>query len=155
MIEGGANDTANSAEKGTFDPNSFDPDDFDDEKTFAGGLERAIYTAVKEHGDTAAIGYMSIFKVKNETFADTGEFFALGEQICKKWGIAYLDLYTMLGDFDVDTYTHDGLHANEAGYNLMQPYIDDYIPTMRPISKDIYLKVQKYPPIPKVIGYKK
>lgn len=168
LLEGAGNDAANANEKyglvGTFHPTSFNPAHFDDETTYAGGLERLIYTAIKEHGDTAAIGYMSYYAMPyaaNEGIRETGKYFEVGKAICEKWGIEYLNLYDILTEDifnskstanDETAHTHDGIHANDTGYDIMQGYIGPFTQTMRPISQEVYLEVQKYAPIDKVIG---
>ncbi len=139
LLEGGANDAWDSAPIGRIS-DSFDPASFD-LTTYAGGLEMLIYTAIKEHGDTAAIGYMNIFKTPH--FFRTlfsGDYFAVGKEICKKWGIAYLDIYHDV-EFDTIQYTVDGVHANAAGYDLLEPYICAFMLKIRPVSPDVYNKV--------------
>ncbi len=179
LLEGAGNDAANATDEyglvGTFHPTSFNPAHFDDETTYAGGLERMIYTAIKEHGDTAAIGYMSYYAMPyavNKGIRETGKYFEVGKAICEKWGIEYLNLYDILTEdifnsksttnygskndvadhYDANAHTHDGIHANDTGYDIMQGYIGPFTQTMRPISQEVYLEVQKYAPIDKVIG---
>ncbi len=141
LLEGGGNDAWDKAPLGRIS-DSFDPSTFD-LTTYAGGMEMLIYTAVKEYGDTAAIGHMSIFKTPHyfKTLF-SGDYFALGKEICQKWGIEYLDIYNNV-EFDTVQYTVDGIHANAAGYDVLQPYINAFLPKMRPVSKAIYDKVQK------------
>ncbi|MBR2013315.1 MAG: hypothetical protein IJ995_03775 [Clostridia bacterium] len=154
LLEGAGNDAANGAAIGSVSP-LYDPASFD-MTTYAGGLEMMIYTAIKEHGDTAAIGYMSYYDMpgaKYEGMHRNHEYFAVGKQICEKWGIEYLDLNTILNTsestdifnaVDLNVHTHDYIHANDDGYDIMQPYINAFLPQMRPVSKAIYDKVQKY-----------
>ena len=139
LLEGGGNDCWDKAPIGEISE-SFDPATFD-LTTYAGGLEMTIYTAVKEFGDTAALGYMNLFKTPH--FFKTlfiEEYFVVGKAICEKWGIPYLDIYN---DVEVDTvkYTVDGIHANEGGYDLLAPHINAFMLKMRPIALDIYQKV--------------
>lgn len=139
LLEGGGNDSWDKAPIGVIS-DSFDPKDFD-LTTYAGGLEMMIYTAVKEYGDTAAIGYMSIFKTPH--FFKTlfiGDYFEVGKEICKKWGIPYLDIYNEV-DFDTVRYTVDGIHANAEGYDVLAPYINAFMLKLRPISQEIYAKI--------------
>ncbi len=149
LLAGAGNDAANEAEVGTVSP-LYDPESFD-MTTYAGGLEMMIYTAIKEHGDTAAIGYMSYYDMPYASFEGmhtNHRYFEVGKQICEKWGIEYLDLNTILTEDVLDTHkgvhTHDAIHANDDGYDIMQPYINAFLPQMRPVSKAIYDKVQKY-----------
>ena len=146
LLEGGGNDGSYEAPLGEISE-SFDPATFD-LSTFAGGLELMIYQAVKDHGDTAAIGYMSVYKMPlHNTMYRTGKYFELGGQICKKWGIEYLDLYNNL-EFDTKEYTiqmktgePDFVHADTRGYEIMQPHINEFMLKIRPIPFEIYHKV--------------
>lgn len=136
VIEGGGNDAWDSVEVGTVS-DGFEWEDFD-LTTYAGGLEAAIYQAVKYHPE-AAIGYMSIFRMPNCTngrLGDAREYFEMGEKICEKWGIPYLDLYNTLTaeTFDTTVYTHDTVHAVAAGYNVIAPYVGDWMETLKPYS---------------------
>lgn len=147
LLEGGGNDAGQDAPLGEISE-SFDPATFD-LATYAGGMELMIYQAIKDHGDTAAIGYMSIYKTPyHHSIYKSGAYFELGAKICEKWGIEYLDLYNDL-DFDTTTYTLvmktgeiDFLHADARGYEIMQPYINDFMLKIRPISFEIYHKVK-------------
>lgn len=151
LLEGGGNDAHYDAPMGEIS-DSFDPETFADISTFAGGMELLIYNAIKEHGDTAAIGYMSIYAMPlHEQFKDSGDYFVVAEQICEKWNIPYLDIFNLMPDFDTEKYTinssgsgPDYIHANADGYDMMQEHIDPFISEMRPIDQDIYLEVQKY-----------
>ena len=167
LLEGGGNDAHYDAPIGTISE-SFDPATFDDESTFAGAMEKLIFDTIKLHGDTAAIGFMSAYPMPlKEKFADSGNYFAVAKEICEKWNVSYLDIYTLLGDFDTEKYTTNGetgdqagpdyVHAGAEGYDMMQAYIDpfvtgnvdeamkDKIPeTLKPIDQEIYLAVQTY-----------
>lgn len=151
LLEGGANDAGVNAPIGEMS-DSFDPATFD-VSTFAGGFEMLIYNTIKKFGDTAAIGYMSVYKMPlAPKYANTGAYFALGEKICKKWGIAYLDFYNTF-ELDTEKYTWNGkegeeskpdyVHANKGGYDLMQPHINAFMLKIRPIPLDVYNKVCK------------
>ena len=195
LLEGGGNDCSQDAEVGywlnddpstgvkLFNPTSYDPKDFAPESTFVGGLERAIYSAIKTYGDTAAIGFMSIYDGPyygtSGKFAGMGNYFEHAQEICDKWGVPYLDLYTILDEekfnsrpmtegkanYDPTGLTIDGIHANSDGYDVMQEYIgpfvtgivpeemkDEITDTMRPVDQEIFLKIQQYKDLDKVIG---
>lgn len=172
LLEGGGNDAANATEQygivgevsDSFDPATFDP------STYAGGLELLIYSTIKTHGDTAAIGYMSYYDMPYAAFEGmhtNNRYFTVGKEICKKWGIEYLNLNEdeeFNERFDESKYnkttnpnahTYDGIHANDAGYDIMYDYIGPFMQEMRPVSQEIYLEVQKYNEIDKVIGPQK
>ncbi|MBQ9953130.1 MAG: hypothetical protein IJO92_02215 [Clostridia bacterium] len=198
LLEGGGNDCSQDAEVGywlnddpstgvkLFNPTSYDPKDFAPESTFVGGLERAIYSAIKTYGDTAAIGFMSIYDGPyygtSGKFAGMGKYFEHAQEICDKWGVPYLDLYTILDEekfnsrpmtegkanYDPAGLTIDGIHANPDGYDVMQEYIgpfvtgivpeemkDEITDTMRPVDQEIFLEIQQYADLDKVIGPQK
>ena len=139
LMEGGGNDCWDKAPIGEISE-SFDPDSFD-QNTYVGGLELLFYTAVKKYGDTAALGYMSLYKTPH--FFKTlfiNEYFEVGKKVCEKWGIPYLDMYNEL-EVDTVQYTVDGIHAHEGGYNVMGPYINSFMKKLQPISKEVYEKV--------------
>ena len=138
LLHGGVNDAWDDVNVGEVSA-SFDPATFD-VTTYAGGMELAIYTAIKNYGDTAAIGYLINFNSPlHEKAKDSGKYFEVGKEICEKWGIKYLDLYTL--DFDTSVYTGDTIHPNAAGYEVLAPYINGFMTEMRPVSYDIYSKV--------------
>lgn len=69
-------------------------------------------------GDQAKMGYQ----------ADMGEYFALAEQICEKWGVTVIDLYHNAElneklECTTTKYLYDMLHPNAAGYDIITPYI--------------------------------
>ena len=139
LLEGGGNDAWDKAPIGKISE-SFDPETFD-LTTLAGGFEMMIYTAIKEYGDTAAIGYMNIYKTPHyfKTLF-SGEYFAMTKEICKKWGIEVLDIYNEV-EFDTVRYTVDGIHANADGYDVLSPYICDFMQKIRPVSPEVYNKI--------------
>ncbi len=139
LIHGGVNDAWDNVAIGTVSQ-GFKPENFDT-TTYAGGLEMAIYTAVKNHGNTAAIGYLINFESPLHSAAnDSGNYFAVGKQICEKWGIAYLDLFAV--EFDTTVYTADFIHPNEAGYDVIGPHVNAFMKEMRPVSQEVWEAVQ-------------
>ena len=154
MLEGGGNDASvnyTSIKKGdevikapigTYHPTSFDPADFDDASTLSGGMERLIYNAIKEHGETAAIGFFVPFDMPNkESFANADAHFNAAIAICEKWGIKSLSLLEGF-EFDTNDLTSDGIHATAEGYDVMQPHINDFMLEMRPVSDEVWTAVQ-------------
>ena len=132
LIHGGVNDAWDDVPLGEI-TDGFDP--VFNTSTYAGGLEMAIYEAVRQHGDRAAIGYLINFESPNhEKSKDSGKYFEVGKKICEKWGILYLDLFAI--DFDTTVYTDDGIHPNKAGYDVLGPHITDFMRTMTPCSKE-------------------
>lgn len=160
LLEGGVNDhRLNELYKegdpkgietplGTFHPTSYDPADFDSEDTVSGGMERLIYAAIKEHGDTAAFGYLAPYEMRtsNGGFANAKDFLDRAMAICDKWKIPYVDFYNEpIEGFNPakGAHTSDDCHALAEGYDLMQPRINDLCLRMRPVSQDIYNAVHQ------------
>ncbi|MBQ7090492.1 MAG: hypothetical protein IJN82_05175 [Clostridia bacterium] len=140
IIHGGVNDAWKDAPLGSFDPDSYDPSKFDT-STFAGGLEELFYTAAMQFGDTAAIGYIVNFlSPSHSATADSAAYFALAKQICDKWNVEYLDLTTeeITNKMAMTTiaHTYDYIHPNREGYDLLLPYIADWMETLTPYDGD-------------------
>lgn len=144
LIEGGTNDAWETASIGTvtegFDPNEFDM------TTYAGGLEMAIYTAIKEYGNTAAIGYLMTYQMprnKNGVVATKmNDYYKVGKEICEKWNISYFDMYNHTEinkklDPQGTEHVPDGTHADASGYDILGPYITDYMRSMTPVTQTV------------------
>lgn len=151
LLEGGGNDAGIKAPVGEMSA-SFDPATFD-LSTYAGGFERLIYDTIQKFGDTAAIGYMSVYKMPlAPKYVDAAPYFEMGAKICKKWGIEYLDLFNTF-TLDTEKYTWNGkegeeskpdyVHANSEGYDLMQPHINEFMLKIRPVPLAVYKEVNK------------
>ena len=143
VLQGGYNDVSKKVKLGKIS-NSYNPDTFDT-STFAGGLEYTIYNTIKYHGDTAAIGYIVTFRVPKAGGAEA-EYYDLAKKICEKWGITFLDLYNnekLNADLKYDTneHTNDNLHPDASGYELITPYVTEYMRTMTPCSQEILEEV--------------
>lgn len=148
VMDGGVNDMSKNIAIGSI-TDSFDPDDFDT-STYAGGLERTFYDAVCYYGDTAAIGYIFIFKIiaRDSHNKDMTPYYSVAKEICKKWGVTYLDLYThekLNADlkFDTKEHTNDLLHPDASGYELITPYVIEYMRTMTPCPQEVLAKCIK------------
>lgn len=144
LLEGGGNDAWESAPIGKptkdYDPTFFDL------TTYAGGLEMAIYTAITEYGDTAAIGYLITYKMPRNKHGvvatKLGDYFEVGKQICDKWNITYFDMYNhteIYNKLKPESTEHvpDGTHADDSGYDIIGPYITDYMRSMTPVTQKI------------------
>ncbi len=120
--------------------------------TFAGALEHLFYTAVTKH-PKAKIGYIipQIMGRRNWTQYETISYrvyYNLAIDICKKWGIPYIDLWyesplnpnlTVYYDLSLGASGNisdgtkcyvDGQHLTEAGYNLIAPKIEAWMRTL-------------------------
>lgn len=147
VLHGGVNDAWDHVEVGTMSE-EYDPAFFDT-TTFAGGLETLIYNAILCYGEQAAIGYLINFKAPlctKGTVSDMSAYNAVAKKICDKWGITYFDMYdnaeiTAALKFDTQTYTNDYIHPLSSGYDVLSPYIAEYMRTMTPCSAEMLEKV--------------
>ena len=127
-------------------------DDSYKQTTFAGALEHLFYTAVTKH-PKAKIGYIipPIMGRRNWTQYETISYrvyYNLAINICKKWGIPYIDLWyesplnpnlsvyydpALGSDGNISDGSKcyvDGQHLTEAGYNLIAPKIEAWMRTL-------------------------
>lgn len=112
--------------------------------TFAGGLEEMIHYTVSNYAG-AKIGYIVNYATPNSTWGgetkDMSAYFEMAKQVCAKWNIPYIDLYS--GTIELNgvekTYSYDILdmtnkgslynsdagevHIGGHGYDLISPYI--------------------------------
>lgn len=147
VLHGGVNDAWSKAEVGVmeegFDPDTFDPD------TYAGGLELLIYNAILHYGENASIGYLINFRApfcEKGYVSDMTAYNEVGKKICEKWGITYFDMYNheqITKELKMNTLTHttDYIHPSSSGYDIISPYIADYMKTMLPCKQEILAKV--------------
>ncbi len=144
LLEGGGNDARGNAPIGK-PSKGYNPDYFD-LSTFAGGMEMMIYTAIKEYGDTAALGFLMAYKMPRSTKGvlanKMGDYYAVAAEICKKWDISYLDMYNndeiyaKLNPMGTE-HVPDGIHADDSGYDIIGPYINEYMKSMTPVTQRI------------------
>lgn len=139
ILQGGVNDAPKKVPLGEIS-DSFDLKSFNT-STFAGGFERTLYNAVKYHGDTAAIAFIVTFKIpKNGTSVEA--YYDIAKKICDKWGVSYLDLYNnekLNADLKYDTFEHtnDGVHPDASGYELITPYVTEWMRTVKPCPQEV------------------
>ncbi len=135
IIHGGVNDAWDVAPVGTM-TEGFDAEL--DMTTFAGGLETTFKYA-KETFKNAQFGYIINFKINRSDvgkLADMSEYFDMAKQICDKWQIPYVDLYSD-EDFNNNKlkYTQttnlpDKIHPNTSGFDIIAPVINDWMETI-------------------------
>ena len=139
VLQGGVNDAPKKVPIGEIS-DSFDLKSFNT-STFAGGFERTLYHAVKYHGDTAALGFIVTFQIpKNGN--DVEAYYEMAKKICDKWGVAYLDLYNneqLNADLKYNTneHTNDNVHPDASGYELITPYVTEWMRTITPCSQEV------------------
>ncbi|MBR4279251.1 MAG: SGNH/GDSL hydrolase family protein [Clostridia bacterium] len=135
IIEGGCNDAWDSIPVGAMTESLDSPFDLN---TFAGGLENTFKYA-KENFKGATFGYILTFRMPASQFgrmSDMSEYFALSKKICDKWEIPYLDLYfdDNLNKYLLKGHTTeclpDTVHPNSKGYNILTPYIANWMETL-------------------------
>lgn len=142
VLHGGVNDAMSNGPIGEMS-DSFDLADFDT-STYAGGLEELFYYA-HEYYPNSKIGYIVNYAVPlsaTDANGKLGNYFAVGKQICEKWNIPYIDLYSGIAPGTTVTYSDlldvsnpdsiyfpsaGDVHTNEAGYDILSPYIAQWI----------------------------
>ncbi len=132
ILHGGTNDAWDSAPVGTFDNNDFSGTY--DKSTFAGGLVDVFYT-IKKSYPNALFGYIINFRFTNTNIGrltDMKEYVDVTKGICDKWEVPYLDLYSnteLLARLQPQTklFLSDGIHPTTAGYDLITPYVEDWL----------------------------
>lgn len=151
ILHGGVNDAMDSAPIGEVS-DSFAVSSFDT-ATFAGGLEEMIHYTVSNYVG-AKIGYIINYATPNSTWGgetkDMSAYFAKAKEICAKWNIPYIDLYS--GTIELNgvenTYSYDILdmtnkgslynsdagevHIGGHGYDLISPYIGHWMRSLEP-----------------------
>ena len=142
IIHGGVNDAWDAAPVGTITEGFDAKFDF---TTFAGGLETTFKYA-KETFTDAQFGYIINFKINRAgigKLTDMTEYFDLAKQICEKWQIPYIDLYTD-EDFNNNqlqykrtTNLPDLIHPNSKGFDIIAPVINDWMETIPTYYEDL------------------
>ena len=119
-----------------------------DTTTFAGAVEYMLYLATT-YWEDAKIGFIVSYFTPNSNsgvranFEEAKKYWDILKAACDKWNVDYLDLFegtayyngvlTSFNDIlkvSTTTYIPDGVHLNEAGYELLTPYIVDWIKTL-------------------------
>ena len=134
VMHGGTNDAWESAPVGDTDLKDFSGDY--DYSTFAGGLDKCLFT-LKQQYPNAKVCYIINYKFTNPgsskmQLTRMDGYVAMTKKICEKWGVPYLDLYSnneLLASLKSETteFLYDGVHLSSAGYELVTPYIEDFI----------------------------
>ena len=155
IFEGGTNDAdligsiLNSNHPAAF--GSFTPNDFSgeyDEETFCGAVETILYKALS-HWPGKKIGFVIAMKMGTNVSAYNNRraYFETIMQICKKWGVPYINLWdecpmnpnlascydgTMTAEENIDAgkLYKDGQHPSPAGYARIAPIIEAWMKTL-------------------------
>ena len=107
-----------------------------DEQTFCGALESLFKKCILKWKGKK-IGYIVTFKVPTADDSDFESYMLKAKQICEKWSIPYIDLYTQSGlEYHIDeikelySYGGGGLHPNIEGYKIITPKIENWIKSL-------------------------
>ena len=152
IIEGGTNDADLISEYEPEKLGSFDPDDYSgnyDDTTFCGAFESLFFKAINYYPQTR-IGYIVAPKMCDssiEVFKNRRHYFEIAMDICRKWGIPYIDLWqncpinprlkvyfdqTLTGPENAaagKAYV-DGQHLTATGYDMVSPIIEAWLLTL-------------------------
>lgn len=134
IMHGGVNDAWDSAPVGGMAEGFDGPFDY---TTFAGGLED-LFQYVKETYPNSQLGFIINFQLPKATYgrlSDMTEYVDMTIKICKKWKIPYLDLYNNEAINEelkgtTTAYLHDYIHPNKDGYDIITPYVEDWLKTV-------------------------
>lgn len=155
ILEGGCNDYDKLSGATTADTMGEVSTSWDDSfkvTTYAGALEHLFYTALSNHPNSK-VGYIIPQMMGKCTWTayESGSYriyYNLAIEICKKWGIPYLDLwYESSLNPNLSVYYNsslskdeanadgsvcyvDGQHLTEAGYDLIVPRIESWMRTL-------------------------
>ncbi len=150
IFEGGTNDAdlldIGSDRFGTLDPADFGGkyDDF----TFTGALESLFFKAISRY-PTAKLGFIVAHKMGRPKCGYGREYkrryyFERAIEVCKKWGVPYLDLWessiinpSLRCHYDPELSNEenisagkplvDGQHLTAVGYDMISPMIESFI----------------------------
>ena len=153
IFEGGTND-ADLLGIGSDKFGAFDPADYSgnyDDTTFTGGLESLFFKALSYY-PTARIGYIVAQKMGTPKCGYGAEFerryyFLRAIEVCKKWGVPYLDLWersplnpslkcyfdpalTKEENIAAGKAYADGQHLTELGCDMLSPAIAAFIKSL-------------------------
>ncbi len=125
IMHGLFNDASEKVAVGTMQgKDAFDPAKAD-VTTYAGGLELLFYQA-RVQNPNAILGFIVNFETER-TNVDQAPYVEMAIEICKNWGVEYLDLFHRDGftvEFD------DGLHPSSAGYDSMYTIVANWMATL-------------------------
>ena len=148
IMQGGINDVFYDTPLGKIST-SFDSKDFD-VNTFIGGLETYLYAVTSKWPD-ARIGYILTYYTPNYvernikwSYEDYKVYVDATIEVLDKWNVPYINLfngsvgnetYQDILKVNSKTYLPDYLHLNNSGYEIIAPYLYNWMQTI-----DVYLK---------------
>lgn len=108
-----------------------------DTTTTAGALEE-LFSTLKTNYPNAKIGFILNYNCagagfNSDKFRD--EFAPIARAACEKWDVYCLDLvdnaaFTAAFSATAGSHTYDGVHANQAGYEVLTTYISQWMGSM-------------------------
>lgn len=139
VLHGGVNDAWDGVEVGTIEEGYLPTDEYDP-STFAPALEQTL-SYIEDNFPEAEVCYIINFKFLNAKMGlklmEMDPYVDATIEICEKWGIRYLDLYhneelvdrlhPKKGSTYSGTYLHDFVHPSTRGYDLLYPYINEFL----------------------------
>ena len=132
VLEGGVNDCYSS--KVELGKVTQDYTSSLDTTTFCGALESLFKKSI-EYWPGKKICFIVTFKVP--TAVNFKSYMDKAKEICEKWSIPYIDLYSKSGlEFNVDyiknnySYGQGGLHPNVEGYKIITPKIEAWMKSL-------------------------
>lgn len=132
VLEGGVNDCYSS--KVELGKVTQDYTSSLDTTTFCGALESLFKKSI-EYWPGKKICFIVTFKVP--TAVNFKSYMDTAKEICEKWSIPYIDLYSKSGlEFNVDyiknnySYGQGGLHPNVEGYKIITPKIEAWMKSL-------------------------
>lgn len=111
-----------------------------DKNTYIGGLETYLYNVIN-NWPNAKIGYIITYYTPRYSersitwsYEDYKTYYDATIKVLNKWNIKYLDLFneefTNIIKVNENTYLPDYLHLNNKGYDLVSPYIYDFMQSL-------------------------
>ena len=136
ILQGGHNDVVGDRPLGTYSKDDFSGKYNTD--TILGGLETYIYT-VKKRWPNAKIGYILNYQMpRNQYVGKRGsDCYSAFKKVFDKWHVGYFDMYfgkapngksySDILKVNTTEYFADGTHINRKGYDVISPYIYDWM----------------------------
>lgn len=131
VMQGGINDSRNKLERGVVKHTDDEGALQRNVRTFAGGLQWLFYNVRKQNPDTPLF-YMSTVRLDACTTGHIGRidelYYPAAVELCEMYDIHYIDLYNndelneKLESW-TDKYVPDTLHPNQAGHDIIYPYV--------------------------------
>lgn len=129
VFDGGANDYFNRQPVGTI-TESYSGSGLDT-STYIGAFEQICYNLLTNY-PASKIGYIIPYKM--ETYADIQgqkQYFDNAIEVCKKWGVPYLDLRYMCplnhNVSSLQQYFKDDVHIAKSGYQLTENIVAEWL----------------------------